>query len=110
MKGEKTYLGVEQWSHPADDKRGIPAARFQRSEVDQGVQSVRDRVLSRFRTAISVENVLSKLAPDDRLPFLVRFARASRDEEAVTNLEWILRQELGLEGSALKAVGAACLK
>ncbi|HVR74901.1 MAG TPA: hypothetical protein VMT52_11235 [Planctomycetota bacterium] len=102
VERERTYLGIEQWSHGAREDLGIPEERVREDVVAEAVASVRSRVLGRFRTAVSTGNLLPKLERRDRLPFLIRFARATRDEADRASLQWLLRTELGLEEAALE--------
>lgn len=104
MKNERSYLGIEQWSHPAGKKLGIAAARFSDEEAREAVESVRERALRRFQTAISLENLLAKLSEADRLSFLIRLARSAGSDEIRDKLKWLVQNEVGLQGRSLERI------
>lgn len=105
---ERVYRGVEQWEHPADRRRGIPASRFRPEPVREAVEAVRSAAMERIRTAVSPESVLAGLSREERLPFAIRHAKAARTEEARALLEEVLEDVLGLRGSLRRRVAAAC--
>lgn len=110
VRREKTYLGLEQWRHPADRERGIEAATPSRHEVEATRDVVVRRALGRLRTAISLENVLGQLPRDQRLDFLLRFARASLQDEHRDRFLWAVRNELEIRGELLRRIGERIIK
>ncbi|MBI4604103.1 MAG: hypothetical protein HY721_19270 [Planctomycetes bacterium] len=102
VERERTYLGIEQWTHPARKELGLAASSYSAARVEEAVRDVRERALRRFRTAVSREGLLSRLAAKDRLAFLARLARSTRQRQDRENLELGLATELGLEGAALE--------
>lgn len=104
VKNERTYLGIEQWSHAASKKLGIAAARFSDEEAREAAESVRERALRRFQTAISLDNFLAKLGEADRLSFLVRLLRSSGGDEIRDKLKWAVQSEVGLKGQRLEEI------
>lgn len=105
---ERVYRGVEEWEHPADRRRGIPASRFRPERVREAAEAVRGAAMERIRTAVSPENLLAALPREERLSFAVRYAKAARTEEAKALLEWTIEEVLGLKGSLRRRVAAAC--
>ena len=59
---------------------------------------MRSRVLERFSTWVSKENVLAKSPPAERLGFLLQLARATEKLSDAASLRWYLQQEFGKVG------------
>lgn len=104
VKGDRTYLGFEEWQHQAYPDRGIEESRFIQSELEQNLERFRRRVLTRFRTRISRENVVSKLPDSAKLPFLFSLARGTRLTEDRAGLEWQLEEQHGLRSDLRQRV------
>jgi hypothetical protein len=102
----RAYRGVEQWDHPADPARGVPASTSRPEEVAAAVAAVRDKALARMRTLASRESISSRLNPRDKLPFLLRLARTTRQPEDVDSLKWQLQEGYGFRQSIRDAVTA----
>jgi len=106
---ERTYLGVEQWTHAESQATGTPASRFDPAIVEEARREVRSRALARLRTSISRESIVAKLPASERLDFLVRLARATREDDDIARLQWYLRSELGVDGPSLSKVAQSLL-
>ncbi len=110
VDGERTYLGLEQWQHEADRELGIDAAKPSRREVDATRKVVVERALGRLRAAISVENLLGRLPREQRLNFLLRLARASRQDEHEERFLWAVSRELQIRGALVGRIGEHLLR
>ena len=111
LAGEASaYEGTEQWSHPADTARKIPASAYSKAERDRLIAAVRDRVLGRLRTGIARQALLEKLSADETTRFILRFARSSREEGDREIAAWRLKSLFGLEGVTRERVLQALLR
>ncbi len=105
---ERVYRGAEQYEHPADPRRGIPASRFRPERIEETIDAVRRAAMETVRAAVSPENLFAALPRAEQLAFAVRYARAAKTEEARGFLEWALEEFLGLRGSLRRRVAIAC--
>lgn len=106
----RSYLGIEQWTHPASPDLGLEASRYRQDVVEDAIRAVKARALRRFRAAVSIETILPKLEPDERVRFLIRFGRSSALPEVQASLEWFLQEELGITGDLREEVVESCFE